>query len=169
MRNDSDALDSHYGISLRCIDDLQLMELATRSGPRTRLNGLARCIRNHSGISSAQLERARDVKEAGTKLFLPDKGGGYEVFNQRPLEPIVQEYCILDVVHMPALWNAYRRRVPPFWKMMVKEAGEERVRESQEAGYEPNGEHKMYGCWEESMIRNAHKKWKKGKRTGLCS
>lgn len=32
------------------------------------------------------------------------------------------------------------------WDFMVKEAGEERVRESQSAGYLPNGENKRFGC-----------------------
>ncbi|KAF2827678.1 hypothetical protein CC86DRAFT_349360 [Ophiobolus disseminans] len=169
VRNDSDALFSHYSVSLKCVDDLQLMELAT-TGRRSRsyVNGLAKCIQHDSGISSSQLERARVVKEQGTKLFAPEKGGSYEVFNTRPLNPIVQEYCVMDVVLMPQLWKTYHGRMSAFWEVMIKEAGEARVKESQSSGYKPNGEWKKYGCWSERVIAEAQKKWKAGQKTGLC-
>jgi exonuclease 3'-5' domain-containing protein 1 len=42
VRNDSDALFSHYGIALQGVEDVQLMESATRetTGSRRYLNGL---------------------------------------------------------------------------------------------------------------------------------
>lgn len=45
VRNDSDALYSHFGIELAGVQDLQLMQLATRAPGRRRLvSGLSRCI-----------------------------------------------------------------------------------------------------------------------------
>ncbi|KAL2192838.1 hypothetical protein P885DRAFT_64589 [Corynascus similis CBS 632.67] len=44
VRRDSDALYSHFQIRLAGVQDLQLMELATRSFPRRVVCGLARCI-----------------------------------------------------------------------------------------------------------------------------
>lgn len=41
VRNDSDALYAHFGVHLAGIQDIQLLELATRSGPRRFINGLA--------------------------------------------------------------------------------------------------------------------------------
>lgn len=51
VRNDSDALFSHYNISLDGMQDLQLMELATRSGSKKYVAGLAKCIERDSPIS----------------------------------------------------------------------------------------------------------------------
>lgn len=44
VRNDSDALHAHFGIRLGGIQDLQLMELATRSFARRVVKSLASCI-----------------------------------------------------------------------------------------------------------------------------
>ncbi|KAH8712162.1 hypothetical protein GQ44DRAFT_742552 [Phaeosphaeriaceae sp. PMI808] len=44
VRNDSDALYSHFYIALAGICDIQLMELATRSHSKKFLAGLAKCI-----------------------------------------------------------------------------------------------------------------------------
>lgn len=46
VRNDSDALFSHFGIKLAGIQDLQLMEVATRRKqlPRKHLFGLSKCV-----------------------------------------------------------------------------------------------------------------------------
>ena len=43
VRNDSDALYSHFNISLAGVQDLQLMELATRTFSKRCVNGLSRC------------------------------------------------------------------------------------------------------------------------------
>jgi len=51
VRNDSDALFSHYGIKLVCVHDLQLMELATRSFSRRCVNGLTKCIERDINLS----------------------------------------------------------------------------------------------------------------------
>jgi exonuclease 3'-5' domain-containing protein 1 len=76
VRNDSDALFSHFSLNLACITDLQLMELATtRRSSRTFLAGLSKCIQFDSTLSSATRRRASAVKEAGTALFAPEKGG----------------------------------------------------------------------------------------------
>lgn len=39
VRNDSDALFSHFGVELACIQDMQLMELATRSYSKRCVKG----------------------------------------------------------------------------------------------------------------------------------
>lgn len=44
VRNDSDALFSHYGIKLQGIHDVQLMEFATRMYPGFYICGLKKCI-----------------------------------------------------------------------------------------------------------------------------
>ena len=46
--NDSNALFSHYHISVDGIKDLQLMELASRKGSQDFVAGLAKCIERDS-------------------------------------------------------------------------------------------------------------------------
>ena len=169
VRNDSDALFAHYGIKLQCIHDVQLMELATTRRNQRYLSGLSNCIRHDSGISLHDIQHAQMIKNRGVKLFAEEHGGSYEVFNERPLDPKIQEYCVQDVVHMPKLWSVYQARMNLFWTVMVKEASEARVRESQSPGYRPMGEHKKYGCWSGPQIAIAQRRWRDGRRSGLCA
>lgn len=169
MRNDSDALFSHFGIRLNCIHDLQLTELAATTRRTCKyLTSLAKCIEYDTNMSLDEHKHALSVKEQGIKLFALEKGGSYEGFNKRPLQPIAQGYCVQDVLHMPKLWNVYRGRMNEFWEVMVKEASDARVAESQSKEYRWSGEHKKFGCWTENGIRKALTRWKKGQRTGLC-
>lgn len=84
VRNDSDALFSHYDIRLDGIQDLQLMELATRSGSKKYVAGLAKCIERDSPISNLRKAEWKRRKDEVTRRFDPRKGGSYEVFNERP-------------------------------------------------------------------------------------
>jgi exonuclease 3'-5' domain-containing protein 1 len=167
VRNDSDALFAHHAISLQGIHDLQLMELATRTRARDYINGLARCIQRDADLTFTEADRASVVKEAGTKLFAPKRGGSYDVFNERPLQAMVQEDCVQDVVHMPKLWNVYQKKMSEFWNIMVEEAGVARVENSQSKGYRPNDEGKKYGCFSYVVVAGAQRKWKNGQRKGL--
>jgi exonuclease 3'-5' domain-containing protein 1 len=104
VRNDSDALFAHFEIALKCVDHLQLMKLATRSRkPRHHLLGLAWCIKHNNGMSPEARRHSLSVKKQGIKLLCPGKGGSYAVFDERPLQPIVLEHCVQDVMHMPKL------------------------------------------------------------------
>jgi exonuclease 3'-5' domain-containing protein 1 len=85
--NDSDALFSLFQISVDGIKDLQLMELAFRTGSRKFVSGLAKCIEKESPISTAAKTEWRLTKERGRRLFAPEKGGCYDIFNERPLKP----------------------------------------------------------------------------------
>jgi exonuclease 3'-5' domain-containing protein 1 len=148
VRNDSDALFCHYGIRLQGIHDLQLMELATRDGPRTYVSSLANCIQYDLSLSANQRRQAEHVKAEGKLLFAPEVGGSYQVFNQRPLQPAIEKYCVQDVVHMPQLWHQYNGKlngIDPFWRWMVNDDTEGRIADSQSANYQPNGSHKRLG------------------------
>nr|GAT58912.1 predicted protein [Mycena chlorophos] len=119
VRNDSDALYNLFGISLANVYDLQLLELAfraTRPGstraPRF-LTGLLRALEEHVAPSKsfAVTRQWTRIKEAGLKLFAPDKGGRYEVFAERPLAPELIDYCAQDVAFLHDLDAAMRSRV----------------------------------------------------------
>jgi hypothetical protein len=44
-------------------------------------------------------------KGKSKRLFAPELGGSYEVFNERPLPEEIALYCTQDVKLMPKLWN----------------------------------------------------------------
>jgi len=157
VRNDSDALFTHYGIALQGIIDLQLHELACRPGDvyhKRFVSGLSRCIQNDLSLSTLHKREWQSCKDAGCKLFAPEKGGRYEVFNERPLRKELETYCVSDVTLLPALQGVYQKRMDGLpvtsrakWRLRIESATLERVKESHSQGYVPNGRHKAKGPW----------------------
>ncbi|KAI0537486.1 ribonuclease H-like protein [Xylaria digitata] len=125
VRNDSDALYSHYRIELQGIQDLQLMELATRTYRRTFVTGLKKCIERDMPMTTLR----------------PEKGGSYEVFNERPLPEKIRMYCVQDVHFLPRLWDLYSRKLSPKWKTKVEEATKARVVQSQAPNFNGTERH----------------------------
>ncbi|KAM5353931.1 hypothetical protein ACJ41O_000581 [Fusarium nematophilum] len=149
VRNDSDALHHHFGVRLQGIQDVQVMENASRPEFRRRwLRGLSRCITYDAPMSEEQKLQWTAVKDRGIELFHPDKGGSYEVFNERPLRSEVEMYCVNDVRFLPGLRDRYWGMLTPVWREKVEEEAARRVRESQSPDYEPQGADKRYGPWE---------------------
>lgn len=142
VRNDSDALFHHFHIRLAGVHDIQLMELATRSFPRQYVRGLQKCIEYDAGLTSAENRVWTATKEKGMKHFLPDKGGRYEVFNERPLAEDLVQYCVQDVQFLPRLWAWYHSLLSPSWAGRVRAEEEARVLASQSVGYRGHGRHK---------------------------
>ncbi len=87
VRNDSDALFSHFGIRMKGVIDLQLMESASR---RTGANGkrflasLGKCIQRDSGLSDEEKKIWETSKNKGKKLFAPEEGGRYRISMSAP-------------------------------------------------------------------------------------
>lgn len=104
VQNDSDALFSHFNIKLAGVIDLQLMELATRSFSRKYVNGLAKCIERDARLTTYEARCWKASKEKGLRLFAPERGGSYDVFNVRPLPDDIKKYCMQDVQFLPKLW-----------------------------------------------------------------
>jgi len=73
IRNDSDALFSLFQISVDGIKDLQLIELASRTGSRKFVSGLAKCIEKESPISAAAKTEWRLAKDL-VVAYLPLRG-----------------------------------------------------------------------------------------------
>jgi exonuclease 3'-5' domain-containing protein 1 len=142
VRNDSDALYSIFQISLAGIEDLQLMELATRRFGRKYVNGLARCIENDARLSSGDRTSWNTAKDKGLRLFAPERGGNYEVFNERPLSEEIRLYCVQDVKFLSLLWSFYNGKMTRAWKQKVLESFKDRVAESQAEDYNGKGQHK---------------------------
>ncbi|KAI1842659.1 hypothetical protein JX266_011121 [Neoarthrinium moseri] len=142
IRNDSDALYSHYKIELHGVQDLQLMELATRRFPGRFINGLAKCIERDLILSWREREAWKATKEQGVRLFAPERGGSYKVFCERPLSEAIKLYCVQDVKFLPRLWSYYNTSLTAQKREKVRLASVERVRESHSVGYQPHGRQK---------------------------
>ena len=147
VRNDSDTLFTHFQIRLQGIEDLQLMEIATRQWSKKRVLGLARCTEQAAQLSDQELRQWKEIKERGRKLFESEHGGTYDVFNIRPIPSEILGYCAQDVIHMPILWASYNKKMSLTWANKVRIATLERLLESQSDSYEPKGKHKIKSPW----------------------
>lgn len=163
IRNDSDALFSHYEISVDGIKDLQVMELATRKGSKDFVAGLAKCIEIDSPVSIAAKAEWQRTKEGASRLYDPKKGGRYEIFNERPMRSEIVQYCARDVALLPGLYNVYnaKLRLPgeKFWQVQVREATKDRIKLSQSPGYDGQAKTKVCGPWDKKSIEQAIDDW----------
>ncbi len=147
VRNDSDALYSHFQINLAGVQDIQLLENAARSSYRRCVNGLAKCIEKDALMTSFEKSDWKNVKEQGRKLFAPELGGSYEVFNKRPMAEEIRKYCAQDVLFFPGLWSAYSAKVNTIWAEKVRVETLARVALSQTANYNGSGRHMALSPW----------------------
>lgn len=130
VRHDSDALYTRFGIQLRGVEDLQLMELAARPCDRVSIMGLARCIELHAPLTETERAAWLASKALGRKLFAPEQGGSYEVFNERPLRPEILTYCANDVYILPRLWRHYHKLMSVDWRVKMLSSSAERAEAS---------------------------------------
>ncbi|KAJ7464926.1 ribonuclease H-like domain-containing protein [Mycena galericulata] len=152
VRNDSDALYNLFGVTLANVYDLQLLEVAVRSEakpgrPPRFLQGLIVSLQEYvSPLKSAAIVRNwAVVKEAGLQLFAPERGGQYEVFQVRPLQPALVEYCAQDVALLHDLETALHRRLGALgrnWAQRVAVESVVRVAVARKANYTPRGSSK---------------------------
>ncbi|KAF1973091.1 hypothetical protein BU23DRAFT_465984, partial [Bimuria novae-zelandiae CBS 107.79] len=151
VRNDSDALFAHFGVALEGVEDIQLMESATRktTASRKTLNGLARCIGDSEFLlSSGQgLTSWKLVKEKGGRLFKAEHGGSYEVFNKRPIPKDIMDYCVADVQYLPELREKFWPGQASRWQDLIREEPKKRVAASQQPNYQPHGRNKALSPW----------------------
>lgn len=147
VRNDSDALYSHFQVSLAGVIDVQVMEYATRNYAKRFVSGLSKCIETDLNLSLRQRLECQRIKERGLKLFAPERGGSYEVFNTRPLSDAIGAYCVQDVQWLPALYEVYLSKVTKSVAVKIAAATIARVKESQSASYVGHGRQKAFGPW----------------------
>jgi exonuclease 3'-5' domain-containing protein 1 len=145
IRNDSDALFSLFGVRVAGIEDLQLMELGTHPKNRKLVKGLAKSIAQDAQLSAAEIKAWKEVKDGGKKLFAPELGGSYAVFDERPLSAEIVTYSVQDVLYMPALRKTYLGQLSQEWKAKVEEETVARIALSQSAGYDGKSKDKTEG------------------------
>lgn len=121
------------------------MEYAIRPPPRGNfLSGLAKCISRDLPWSPESLRWDR-IKEAGIKLFAPEKGGKYEVFHERPIPAAISAYCAQDVAILPKLLMWYASRMTDRLAVLVGEESKRRVEASQSSLFNGKGQHMARG------------------------
>ena len=125
------------------------MELAPRVGPGSskELCSLVYCVEKYVQISSQQQNAWKVSKDNGEKLFDPQKGGSYEVWNERPLKDKIETYCLLEVHYLPKLREKYWDNIDAGLKTVVDMETIRRLLVSQSPSYQPYGEHKRLGPW----------------------
>ena len=151
VRNDSDALFAHFGVALQGVEDVQLMESATRKTTQSRrlLSSLAKCMEINAPISfgGSGVGSWKQAKEKGERLFKPERGGSYAVFNQRPIPEEIIDYCVGDVQCLPELREKFWGTRTVAWRDLVKEESKKRVAASQRPEYQPHGREKALAPW----------------------
>ncbi|KAL1500169.1 hypothetical protein AB1Y20_012838 [Prymnesium parvum] len=95
-RADADALYHLYGVRLLNVCDCQILFTLHLDGfgRTTHLPGLGRALAARGDAGSRELTQ---LKSAVGRLFIPDKGGSYEVWRERPLRAALLEYAACDV------------------------------------------------------------------------
>ena len=74
VRNDADVLFAQFGVALQGVQDIQLMESASRKStrPRRLLNGLAKCVEQCQGsrpLEAGQGERGTTIQSEEWRLL----------------------------------------------------------------------------------------------------
>lgn len=114
VRPTSHLLYTHFGIALRNIQDVQLMESASHSSivRATRfLLGLRACIQREKQILfESEKKNWEAVYQAAARLFNPGLGGSLQVFQDRPLAEEIRAFCVQDLQHLPLLRAKYWHR-----------------------------------------------------------
>lgn len=143
VRSDADALWNLYGVTLANVYDLQLLEVAMkRSTGNTApyVTGLGRVIEVYLGAPG----QWKKVKDEGLRLFQPDFGGSYEIFERRPLDPRIIAYSAQDVALLFELKRVLEARMGgliPNWKSRVVKASAGREAEAR-MPYQGKGRHR---------------------------
>ncbi|KAK6517514.1 hypothetical protein TWF281_004166 [Arthrobotrys megalospora] len=140
VRNDNDALVNIFGIHLKNVIDVQLMELACRDLNRTHVASLVKSIENAQILTPPQMKKWHDGKRIGKRLFASDQGGHANVFNERPLRPEIAEYCVQDVVLLGKLWLRYNSTLNSpgrnHWRVKIRIETINRLSLANDPGYD---------------------------------
>jgi len=141
VRNDADALWAHYHVGLANVIDIQLLENASRVDEKTYVHGLDKSVQYDLKPGFMELSRWLRTKN-DVKNLMP-----YNVFSKRPLDAKIIQYCVNDVIYLPALYTLYLTRMKGDWLTKALDESARRVVEAHGVGYEPQSESKKLGPW----------------------
>lgn len=142
VRNDADALWSLFEVSIAGVIDIQLLENASRgSRDNTFLSGLEKAIRSDLPLSESERQRWSLTKGHIKARMSAD------AFSARPLDIKTIEYCVNDVIHLPALQAVYERRISPSGLAKAKDYSQRRAVEARSPDYDSQSPDKARGPW----------------------
>jgi len=124
-RNDVDALYHQFQIAPRGIFDLQLAEVAQRRNRGLNVQfvqGLYKCLTQCPELQDEQKTFAEMINRLGKSLFEPQNGGDYNVFLERPLNPVILVYAAHDSRYMLVLHEQYIASIGASWEQRVLQA-----------------------------------------------
>lgn len=158
----SHALFILFQVSVGGIKELQLMELAARTGSRQFGGELAECIEEEISISAAAKMEWHITRARARRLFAPRDVELNEIFNERPLKPEIIQYCKQGVMFLPSLYNVYSLKLrgpqQTFWRVYVRETTNDRIKMSQSPGYDGKSKVQTIG-WNDETITEAMESW----------
>jgi exonuclease 3'-5' domain-containing protein 1 len=120
-RMDADALHHLYRVNLRNFLDVQILHHTSDHSHHKYdieyMKGLDKVLQRLARkklLTPEELELALQVKKAGRRLYDPEQkhGGSFEIWKQRPLHPILQMYCAVDVGHLFKILDQWSCELP---------------------------------------------------------
>ncbi|KAK3947453.1 hypothetical protein QBC32DRAFT_247697 [Pseudoneurospora amorphoporcata] len=148
VRDDADALWAYHKVRLTGVTDVQLLENASRVGDKTYLRGLDKCVEEDLGLKFMEVHRWVKAKKE-VQALMPN-----DIFARRPLDAKTMQYCVSDVVYLPALHNLYAKRITSEWLGKAIDESAHRVVEACGSAYEPQFEKKKFGPWGSGLGKN---------------
>jgi len=152
LRNDTNAIFGCHGIRLGRVRDIQLMEAATRCGPRIWLHSLERCVKDEGRLfmGKNRWENWLWAKEEGREFF---NSYGWGVWEWYILPEEAERYISGDASCLFGLEQVYADKMlrvasalqldyPNMLMEIVDEASEVRLIESTSASYGTNEQSK---------------------------
>lgn len=99
IRADSDTLYHQFKVLPNNVLDCQVAFMRAPERRFSRYNiGFKRALQCTDCITNEQEREMIRIKEEGRRLFAPEFGGSFEVFDQRPIPPILLDYLITDTI-----------------------------------------------------------------------
>lgn len=168
QRADSDALYHLHQTTLANVCDLQVVcarqldaeegaareagpsspssSTAPGQAPRRLLNpgmlpGLGLALKQCPGLQAAHGAALTALKKSAQDLFVPERGGSYDVWKQRPMPPPILEYAAADVAHLHTMREAWGGRVSA---EEMREITSKRISKAIKATQPPKGPHMAY-------------------------
>lgn len=110
-RADNDALHHLFGVVMDNAYDLQVLHALKFSSSNDRfVKRFSKCLEESRVLGEKDQREAKAVKEQGRRLFSPEHGGSYDVWEARPLVPELIEYAVADVQYLLRMKEQWQSR-----------------------------------------------------------
>lgn len=106
-RGDCEALFFVYHIRLAHVCDLQVASCCAHYRSAKHLPSMKTVLTRLGLLSEAE----KDIKEGGRNFFSPEMGGSFDAWEERPLHPLLLQYCAVDVRHFFRAYHVLEEHV----------------------------------------------------------